>query len=879
MASAHSQSIPDFRVNELASLNGSSQGDPRLAGDGQGTTVVTWQDKRNGNDEDIFAQIYSADGTAMGPNFRVSREVERASQYRPAVAVNAAGDFVIAWQDKRRGDWEIYVQRFAGDGTARGDHIVVNEDPEGTEQVLPSVTMDSSGNFTVVWADDRSGDYDIYAQRLAADGTMIGGNVLINDDDEGVSQYWPICAGNGAGDLIVTWTDERDGDHFNHDVYAQHYLSDGTAVGGNFRVNADAGGFNQAWSTAEMAENGDFIIAWPDERMGQYDVFAQRYAASGQALGDNFRVHEDGGDVFHSSPSVSTDPAGNFVVSWTDGRADSCDIYARRFTAAGVPVGDSFMVNEGGDDLYHVDSGIFVNDDGTFSVVWNDYGVGFPGEIFARSFTSDDLPVMDMVRVNDDLGSENQIEPAIAMDSDENTIIAWVDHRGGSNEIYAKRLSSDGSALGPDFKVSDIEGHYDQWDPSVAIDPDGYFVIVWSDYREEGCCSSDIYAQRYAPDGTTLGGNFKVNFMGAEVHIGPAVAFNGAGSFLVTWSDHAEDSKDDESRGSEPDIYAQHISRNGIPTENNFKVNDDVGFTRQSSPAITVDADNNYIIAWEDERDGEADIFWQRVSADGLLLGSNVRVEGDAPGIEKRGAAISADGQGGFVIAWKDGQYGEYSVYAQCFAADGSPVGDNVRASNGTGILTRYAPSLSMNDAGNFVVMWEEWLAQDRDIFAQQFLVGGLPMGENYRVSDTSDREQRGPGVVLGTHRIYAAWQDNRGGQSGHDIWANVLDWDTALAVDESSPSLPALSFHLFQNAPNPFNPATTIKYRTSESEPVTLEVFDVRGRKISTLVNEVKESGTYEVSFEASKLGSGVYFYRLQAGDSVSTRRMVLVK
>jgi hypothetical protein len=85
--------------------------------------------------------------------------------------------------------------------------------------------------------------------------------------------------------------------------------------------------------------------------------------------------------------------------------------------------------------------------------------------------------------------------------------------------------------------------------------------------------------------------------------------------------------------------------------------------------------------------------------------------------------------------------------------------------------------------------------------------------------------------------------------------------------------------YALDQNYPNPFNPATTVEFRIQSSEFVTLKVYDVLGREVSTLVNEVKEPGTYTVQFDATDLPSGVYFYRLTAGDFVATKKVVLMK
>jgi ligand-binding sensor domain-containing protein len=88
-----------------------------------------------------------------------------------------------------------------------------------------------------------------------------------------------------------------------------------------------------------------------------------------------------------------------------------------------------------------------------------------------------------------------------------------------------------------------------------------------------------------------------------------------------------------------------------------------------------------------------------------------------------------------------------------------------------------------------------------------------------------------------------------------------------------------AASFALEQNYPNPFNPTTGIRYQVSGTSDVRLEVFDMLGRKVSTLVNERQAAGAYQVSFNAANLSSGVYFYKLQAGSFTETRKMMLIK
>ena len=83
----------------------------------------------------------------------------------------------------------------------------------------------------------------------------------------------------------------------------------------------------------------------------------------------------------------------------------------------------------------------------------------------------------------------------------------------------------------------------------------------------------------------------------------------------------------------------------------------------------------------------------------------------------------------------------------------------------------------------------------------------------------------------------------------------------------------------MIQNYPNPFNPATTIKYSIPELSFVILKVYDVLGNEIVALINEEIPAGSYEIEFNATDLPSGAYFYRLQAGSFVETKKMVLMK
>ncbi len=114
-------------------------------------------------------------------------------------------------------------------------------------------------------------------------------------------------------------------------------------------------------------------------------------------------------------------------------------------------------------------------------------------------------------------------------------------------------------------------------------------------------------------------------------------------------------------------------------------------------------------------------------------------------------------------------------------------------------------------------------------------------------------------------------------GVDGGAVWKRPVSEITSVSETNGN-ELPNV-FTLSQNYPNPFNPSTNITYSLPKSLHVILKIYDVLGREVTTLVNEVKRSGNYKVVFNGSNLSSGVYFYRIQAGGFVSTKKFVLMK
>jgi hypothetical protein len=167
---------------------------------------------------------------------------------------------------------------------------------------------------------------------------------------------------------------------------------------------------------------------------------------------------------------------------------------------------------------------------------------------------------------------------------------------------------------------------------------------------------------------------------------------------------------------------------------------------------------------------------------------------------------------------------------------------------------------------------WKEFEISDKNF--KPLPIGGL--GQGYQGDNIS--------ITSGNNRLWPVWMDDRTGT--YQIWTVPIDL-SLVNVDPSEEIVSA--FNLEQNYPNPFNPSTNIRFRISDLGFVTLKIFDVLGNEVALLVSEEKQPGNYEVEFSAKggsasdgnayELSSGIYFYKLQAGSFVDTKKMILLR
>jgi hypothetical protein len=485
--------------------------------------------------------------------------------------------------------------------------------------------------------------------------------------------------------------------------------------------------------------------------------------------------------------------------------------------------------------------------------------------------------------------------PKISVHENGDFIITWEDHRNEYRDIYAQRYSSDGTALGSNFIVNDDTS--DGCVPSITTDNNGNFIIAWkSAFFGIEPAGYNLYARLYTNNGIPIEGQFRVNDVKGSVsgsysgRPAPSIASDNNGNFVITWEDRTRD--EDGHLIGRDEVYAQRYSNNGTAQGSNFKVNDDSSDAEM--PSISSDNNGNFVITWHDNRNGNYDIYAQRYASDGTAQGSNFKVSDDTSNAVY--PSISTDNKGNFVITFmyiRDENWYFWDVYIQRYSSDGIPLGTNLKVNDdvcGAGLgVYAFKPSISLDNEGNFVINWVDWVDYSADeleyefsINAQRYSSEGVAIGNSLIVTNSSETRLMHPELKLLNGRIYNVWELDPLDTNFiyvTDVWANVLDWDNPVNIIKNIiPQNPSV-YKLSQNYPNPFNPTTTINYELPITNYVHLSVYNLVGQKVATLVSERKQAGHHQVEWDASGFASGVYYYRIQAGEFVDFKKMILIK
>ena len=389
-----------------------------------------------------------------------------------------------------------------------------------------------------------------------------------------------------------------------------------------------------------------------------------RALLSASPIGPEFRVNSHTAS-YQDTSDVAMDDAGNFVVTWTSDGQDGSGygVYAQRYDASGAAIGAEFMVNTTTTN-WQMESAVAMAS-GSFLISWSSAGQDGGGfGIYARLYNASGEPAGAEFQVNT-TAPGNQRYSSVAMDTSGNFVVSWTstDQDGGGDGVYARLYSLAGTPLGGEFRVNTFTTG-DQRYSAIAMDSDGDFIVTWKSELQDGD-GFGIYAQRYNASGLAQGGEFQVNSFTAGNQIDPTVAIDHNGNFVISWTSWFQDS-------SENGIYARRYNSAGTAQDGEFQVNTHT-LSNQEYSAAAMDDDGNFVITWQSrgqDPGGSAGIYAQRYSAAGVAQGSEFHVN-LSTAFDQINPVVEMDANGNFVVVWESPDIDQLGLYAQRFLIDG----------------------------------------------------------------------------------------------------------------------------------------------------------------------------------------------------------------
>ena len=373
------------------------------------------------------------DAVPAGPKFFVN-DPRAGAQQTPAVAADAAGNFVVAWEANR----QVWTRRFDAAGNPRAPEMSLGLGSR------PAVAMDADGDFVVAWQQGELQFFElpkIRAARFSSSGVGQSLGQVVTTPHPG-AETSPAVAMSPGGDFVITWTSD-------------------------FRPD--------------------------NEYAGQKTrVYARLYDAAGQPRGSDFRVSVIERDTeWRLKSAVAMDADGNFAVTWYQLAPQlPWELTTRRFTAAGAPLEEPVVLDRG---LFpNIAPGLAMDADGDFVVLWQKGNSESSGEWFWRRY--DDARGAWGATTPLAPGEAGAKRPAIDIDADGNFVITWADGVDFDVFVYAQCFTPAGEKSGERIVV-EAQDYDDPVNPAVAMDEQGNLIVAWDQWSGSG--SWDVLARRY----------------------------------------------------------------------------------------------------------------------------------------------------------------------------------------------------------------------------------------------------------------------------------------------------------------------------------------------------------------------------------------------
>ncbi len=518
--------------------------------------------------------------------------------------------------------------------------------------------------------------------------------------------------------------------------------------------------------------------------------------------------------------------------------------------------------------------------------------LGWQGQFSPSVFTN--------VNVSQNTAPQNEMSVKISKKDPNRVVAAWRDFRQGADPVTRRRVgysySTDGGTTWAASQLLDstlLPGLPRNSDPAVCEDTSGFFYI-------------NVIALTNTNSNGTLA-VYKSTDGGVTFPIAVIVAQSGSEDKEYICTDWTPNSP---FRNNLYISWTRFSSVTGIKLtrSTNAGLNwtapvsiSDITSGLQGSD-ICVGKNGEVYVCWLDGNGAIDDsIKFDKSTDGGLTFGVDKTVGGGVgptipittSGVTFPSIATDISGgpnNGNIYVTWSDARNGDPDIFLSRSTNGGNNWSPAVRVNNdavGNGKLQCW-PWIAVNDSGkiaiNFVdsrntsvnTTFEMYLAKSSD--------GGLTFTNTLLSTAQSPSANQNSAVRFGDYigvdywknRITPLWTDERAGGFDTEGYTSVIN--TLVNVIPISTSVPD-KFELKQNYPNPFNPSTSIEFALPVKGLVSIKVYDMLGKEVAQLVNEVVDAGSHKVIWNASNLSSGVYVYKITTGSFEATKKMTLVK
>ena len=867
----------DLLISESVSPATFTQRKSTIARLTDGRTVIGWTDVRNGS-QMIFIQIFDSEGNRSGSNIMAIGRDDQYDISNPCLVSDGSGGFFLGWRDDATG-W-IYVSRFDSDLNKQTEFRINN--PALGYAGLYDIAFYPGGKLAAVW-EQYSISNSINFCIFSNDGIPLTENITINGDD-GTATYWaPSIAVEPSGNLAVTWEDYRNGDA---DIYMQFVNSDGSLYGSNHRI-IDFDYIDEEQYLPEIAYSATdgYIIAWLDKRSGIQRVFLQRTTRSGGLIGNNVNISNNAEKYTDWFISMAVNSSGNLAVAWSSVN-DTDKVLMRKFTTDVSPDGPIITVRNFASGSSWETSLEFDNADNLYCT-WSDSRHG-NWDIMLKQYGSDGSPLSeDDIIVNDDeIGAHSTQPVANIYHISPGYSVVFSDSRNDAGDIYYHAVDDFGQSYSINIKINEDIVPALQRDPyAFRIKGEGAesVAITWTDERAiNGIIGQRIFLRTIRSENELS--TWKEELISDTNSITPKACPKFVnGSFtppLIAWIDY---------ENGDGQVYAKYMFRVGdsLQWSDNFPVshsdyefdNTDINLMAEDSfdPLDT----SHYTIAWLSRGiEGGPAVIFARHKSSTFDLVDRFSFTSDQTAIEIKEIVAAENFDDDIYLLWRGQGNGNTYLYLTVLDKTGEVIHPTFEITNGIGGV-KEGIDIAIDYHGVVVATWVDDRNGRDEVFYQIFYPDLTPYGANLPASPTEQRYMMSPTVAIDGQNAVIAWVDPRA--NGHNVYMTQIDYSSTDINDDNRHTLPS-GYRLEQNYPNPFNPSTSIQFALPAKSHVKLEVYNLLGRKIATITDHIFESGTHTVNWDGKnssgeQSASGIYFYRMEAGQFEQTRKMILLK